>query len=163
VVGAEAERWDLFLKGRGQLLAYVRRLAPTGCECSDVVQEVGLRLLRRPDAVTHAQRLGAWCRAVARHIVLHELRSARIEREKLSVLRFGRGDCPWESERHATNRTTVARELAGMDEPSRELLLRRYVLEQTSDEIAREMNLSGAAVRMRLMRVRSARANGSDS
>ena len=45
-----------------------------------------------------------------------------------------------------------------MDELSREMVVRRYLLGQTSEEIARGFDTSAAAVRMRLMRIRSERA-----
>src|SRR5205814_9530317 len=60
----------------------------------------------------------------------------------------------WEAERRAALRSTLARELERLDPVSRELLLRRYVLEQTSGEIARELGWNPPAVRMRLMRIR---------
>jgi len=152
----EARCWDLFVQERSHLLAYVKRLAPPGCDGIDIVQEVGLRLLCQPDTSMIKDRLSAWCKSVARHIVLHELRAARYERAKLAALDVRRNVDAWEPERRAAIRSTLVRELARLDPISRELLLRRYVLEQTSDEIARVTGLSSAAVRMRLMRARAA-------
>jgi RNA polymerase sigma factor (sigma-70 family) len=147
-------RWRLFLEERARLLAYVRRLAPAGCDGGDVVQEVGLRLLCHDDVSASRTQLVAWCKAVARHIVLHELRAKRYERAKLAALDNVSVPDAWESEWRAAVRSTVAGELDRMDALSRELVVRRYVLEQTSNEIAQEVNLSPAAVRMRLMRIR---------
>src|SRR5262245_34205733 len=152
----EQRCWDLFVKERSQLLSYVKRLAPPGCDSVDVVQEVGLRLLCQPDAAIICERLSAWCKSVARHIVLHELRAARYERAKLAALGTRRNVDAWEPERRAAIRSTLARKLSRLDPLSRDLLLRRYVLEQTSDEIASVTGLSSAAVRMRLMRARVA-------
>src|SRR5262245_48500560 len=151
----EQRCWDLFVKERSQLLSYVKRLAPPGCDSVDVVQEVGVRLLCHPDAAIIRDRLSECRKSVARHIVLHELRAARYERAKLAALDVRRNADAWEPERRAAIRSTLARELGRLDPLSRDLLLRRYVLEQTSDEIARDIALSPAAVRMRLMRVRA--------
>ena len=151
----EERCWKSFVQERRQLLAYVKRLAPPGCDGVDIVQEVGLRLLCQPDAAVIEDRLSAWCKSVARHIVLHELRAARYERAKLAALDVRRNVDAWEPERRAAIRSTLVRKLARIDPLSRDLLLRRYVLEQTSDEIAHITGLSSAAVRMRLMRARA--------
>lgn len=162
IVDAERRRWRLFVEGRGELLAYVRRIAPTSCEAVDVLQEVGLRLLRQSDMVVCRNHVSAWCKSVAKHIVLHELRAARYERAKLAALEVGAMPDAWESERRAALRSTLVRELERMDPVSRDLLLRRYVLEQTSSEIARDLEWSPPAVRMRLMRIRDQLGSRSD-
>ncbi len=155
---ADQERcWSLFLEHRARLTRYVKRLMPELQDPTDVVQEVGLRLLRQsPTMPPHGDRFDAWCRAVARHVVLHELRSARHERKKLAELDLNGQLDSWQPDLRAEARSTLVRRLAGVDAESQELLMRRYVLEQTSQEIARQMNLSAAAVRMRLMRLRDA-------
>ncbi len=60
----------------------------------------------------------------------------------------------WLPERQAATRSVVLQRLEGVDPESRDLLFRRYVLEQTSGEIAQDLKLTAAAVRMRLMRLR---------
>jgi RNA polymerase sigma factor (sigma-70 family) len=147
-------RVRLFIEERDNLLAYVKRIAPIGCEGADILQEVGLRLLCRTDIDADRDHVTAWCKSVARHIVLHELRAARYERAKLSALDAASSPDAWESQTRAALRSTAARELERMDFASRDLVLRRYVLEQTSSEIARDIDLSAPAVRMRLMRIR---------
>jgi RNA polymerase sigma factor (sigma-70 family) len=118
------------------------------------LQEVGLQLLLQPDSAIPRDRFAAWLKSVARHIVLHKLRAQRYERAKLAALDTVSHVDPWASDRDERVRSSLACELEQMDRPSREILLRRYVLGQTSHEIASEMNLSAAAVRMRLMRIR---------
>jgi RNA polymerase sigma factor (sigma-70 family) len=144
----------LFLEEHDKLLAYANRIAPTGYEGADILQEVGVRLLCCNDIEGNRDHVTAWCKSVARHIVFHELRAARYERAKISALDAASTTDAWESQRRAAARSTAARELERMDSTSRELVLRRYVLEQTSKEIARDVDLSAPAVRMRLMRIR---------
>src|SRR5262245_47589668 len=94
-------------------------------DTGDVVQAVGLRLLRQPPAPMYYERFDAWCRSVARHVVLHELRAARHERKKLAALDIERRVDAWEPESRAVVRSTVARRLEGVDAESQELLMRR--------------------------------------
>jgi RNA polymerase sigma-70 factor (ECF subfamily) len=146
--------WTLFLRQRRRLTQYVRRLVPDPQDAIDVVQEVGLRLLRQPSAPASRDQFEAWCRSVARNVVLQDLRAARYERQKLAALgRDGAVDV-WLPERLAAMRSVVIHRLEGVDAESRDLLFRRYVLEQTSGEIAHDLKLTAAAVRMRLMRLR---------
>lgn len=167
MVPAENGRWNLFVEERDNLLAYVKRIAPMGCDDVDIVQEVGLRLLRQTDVAACREQVMAWCKSVARHILLHELRAARYERAKIAALNFDSVPDVWESERRAALRLTLTHELERMDPTSRDLVLRRYVLEQTSQEIARDVELNPPAVRMRLMRIReelgSRTADGEES
>ena len=146
--------WMLFVRQRRRLTQYVRRLVPDLQDATDVVQEVGLRLLRQPSAPASWDQFEAWCRSVARNVVLQDLRAARYERAKLAA--FGRDGAVdvWLPERQAAMRSVVLHRLEGVDPESRDLLFRRYVLEQTSGEIAHDLKLTAAAVRMRLMRLR---------
>src|SRR5687767_13321391 len=112
--------WNLFQQERAHLLAYIKRLAPERCDGVDVLQEVGLRLLRRPDVAVSREALTAWCKAVARHIVLHELRAARYERAKLAALDAAPRQDAWEPERLAALRSTLMDELERMEPVSRD-------------------------------------------
>lgn len=152
--GNGGDRFYFFLEERERLLAYVKRIAPVGCEEIDVLQEVGLRLLAQPEMEGCRDRVTAWCKTVARHIVLHELRAARYERAKIAALELGGTQDAWEPERLATMRATIAGVLERMDPLAREIVIRRYVLEQNSSEIARDLDLTPAGIRMRLKRIR---------
>ncbi len=143
--------WIMFLENQAELTRYVKRLMPDLQDTVDVVQEVGVRLLAQADAPADGERFDAWCRSVARHIVFHEIRATQ-RRRKLDTMP-SRIDA-WEPQLQAVIRVGMRRELEGVDPESREVLLRRYVLEQTSSEIAEQMRLSAPAVRMRLMRLR---------
>jgi RNA polymerase sigma factor (sigma-70 family) len=125
----------------------------------DIVQEVGLRILLQPEAPVAQSQFGAWCRSIVRNVVLEELRSARYERAKAAALDETHRWDVWEPQLKAAARLTIARQLEAIEPGARELLLRRYVLEQNSREIAQDMQLSAAAVRMRLMRLREVLAS----
>jgi len=156
---ADTERcWNLFLAHHRQLQVYVRRLVDAEHDTTDIVHEVALRLLNQPSVPSCNESFGAWCKAVARHIVLQQRRTLRYRRALLTEIDAARWSDAWRAESLSTVRLAVIRQLNDIDPLSRELLLRRYVLEQTSDEIARDTKLSSAAVRMRLMRLRDALA-----
>jgi RNA polymerase sigma factor (sigma-70 family) len=152
---ADTERcWNLFLAHHRQLQVYVRRLVSAEHDTTDIVHEVALRLLNQPSAPSCNESFGAWCKAVARHIVLQQRRALRYRRALLTEIDAGHQSDAWRAEALSTVRLAIIRQLNDIDPLSRELLLRRYVLEQTSDEIAHDTKLSPAAVRMRLMRLR---------
>jgi len=146
--------WRVFFKHRSQLARYVRNLGPSEQDTVDILQEVALRLLRQPRAPAPPQALPAWCKAVARRIVLHELRAARYERHKLAALSMCVSPESRQRDAGAMTRMIVRQWLAAVSDQEREMLLRRYLLEENSWEIAEAMMLSPAAVRMRLMRLR---------
>jgi RNA polymerase sigma factor (sigma-70 family) len=147
---------SLFEQHREQLQRYVRRLVSQEDEVTDIVQEVGVRLLSQPTMPSGEQRFGAWCKAVARHVVLHERRATRYRQALRAEIESAHRSDVFRPQVRAAIRFTVLRQLEGIDPLSQELLVRRYVLEQTSDEISRDIQLSAAAVRMRLMRLREA-------
>jgi len=144
----------VFLQHRRQLVRYVRSLLPSDHDPLDVLQEVALRLLARSKVPVPIEALPAWCNAVARRIVLHQLRAARYEQSKLTALSVHRQIQSGGHEHRSTSRLLLARYLSDVDDTEQEMLLRRYILQQTSFEVGRAMKLSPAAVRMRLMRLR---------
>src|ERR1041385_9176527 len=118
-IAEEDDCWRLFVRERHRLLGYVKRLAPAGCDGVDILQEVGLRLLAQTDMEASPDRVTAWCKTVARHIVAHELRAARYERAKVAALDSHTNSDAWESDRRAVLRSTVVRELERMDQIGR--------------------------------------------
>jgi DNA-directed RNA polymerase specialized sigma24 family protein len=139
------------------LHGYVRRLVGDRERINEVLQEVSLRMLitRGPD---EPMRFSAWSRGIARHVVAHDWRMRRraldeqpLEGDSIEELSAP----PTDPEGHVDARVWMARVRDGIDEAALELLYRRYVLEETGRELADEMAQSPAAIRMRLMRLRS--------
>jgi RNA polymerase sigma factor (sigma-70 family) len=151
-------RSELLVDCMPMLRAYVRRLVKDREAANDVLQEASLRILVLADAPDGDHgRFHAWSRGVARLVALRELRGHRRRGEELRL-----GDSQPEPkhpmpdpERH----TDVCRKLAmatvDLDGGALELLARRYLLEETPKELAAELDESPAAMRMRLMRLRS--------
>ena len=140
------------------LATYVRRLARDRDLANDIVQEVCLRVL-----VGEAPRLPenalAWTRGIARHVARAEWRRRRAwhtpgQGEDLpDNLRDGRST----PEEVADARASLARIVCGTADLT--LLFRRHGEARGPTGLARELGLTPAALRMRLLRLRrSARA-----
>jgi DNA-directed RNA polymerase specialized sigma24 family protein len=150
-------QWRLLIDSLPMLHAYVCRLIGNGERARELLQEVSLRMLatKGPE---DAERYAAWGRGVARHVIAHDWRMRRralaeqpLEDELLDEISNTRVD----PEAHLDARDWIARIADDIDSDGLELLYRRYVLQETGKELADEMAQSPAAIRMRLMRLRS--------
>jgi DNA-directed RNA polymerase specialized sigma24 family protein len=140
------------------LASYVRRLARDRDLANDIVQEVCLRVL-----VGEGPRLSenalAWTRGIARHVARAEWRRRRAwqtpgQGEELPENLRDRRSTP---EEVADARASLARIFHG--QAGAALLLRRHGEARDPTALARELELTPAALRMRLLRLRrSARA-----
>ena len=151
------KQWSLLVDCLPMLHGYLRRLVGDRERANEVLQEVSLRMLitRGPD---DPMRFSAWSRGIARHVVAHDWRMRRrtLEEQPLD------GDLieeisapPTDPEGHLDARVWMSRVRDDIDDGGLELLFRRYVLEETGRELADELSQSPAAIRMRLMRLRS--------
>jgi DNA-directed RNA polymerase specialized sigma24 family protein len=150
-------QWRLLIDSLPMLHGYVCRLTGNGERARELLQEVSLRMLatKGPDA---PERYSAWARGVARHVIAHDWRMRRraqaeqpLEGELLEEVSAVGPD----PEAYLDARDWIARIAGDIDSDGLELLYRRYVLQETGKELADELEQSPAAIRMRLMRLRS--------
>ena len=149
-----AERLEACLPS---LMSYVRRLVGDAEIARDVMQNISVTILTAHEAPTNVPQFFAWCRGVARNVAAYERRVRRRSQSMLpeEELEHDRAD-PETNPEESTNSRKMLRSLVrelGADEF--ELLVRRYVLEEDSNELATELEQSPAALRMRLMRLRA--------
>jgi RNA polymerase sigma factor (sigma-70 family) len=149
-----AERLEACLPS---LMSYVRRLVGDAEIARDVMQNISVVILTASEAPTDGGQFAAWCRGVARNLAAYERRARRRSQSMIedSDIEHDRPD-PETNPEESTNSRKVLRSLVrelGADEF--ELLVRRYVLEEDSNELATELAQSPAALRMRLMRLRA--------
>jgi RNA polymerase sigma factor (sigma-70 family) len=148
-------RWLLLESCIPMLRAYVRRLVKNDEVASEILQEVSVSILSSA-APDETGRFSAWSRGVARHVISREGRRRRRQQAEL--------ECDPESleahdgtdlEHSATLSQTLSRAVDKLDRDALVLLIRRYVLEETPTELATSLARSPAALRMRLMRLRT--------
>jgi DNA-directed RNA polymerase specialized sigma24 family protein len=100
-----------------------------------------------------AERFVGWCCAVARHVALHRLRSKGRAASLMEHLQWVEPPVDEGPEPVTATRRRLELGLDRLDDDAVSLLWNRFVLEETSVEIASRLNVSAASVRMRLNRL----------
>jgi RNA polymerase sigma factor (sigma-70 family) len=166
----EARRWALFLGHRRALTRFARKLVRNTEDAQDLVQDLGLLVTEHATGPSDEAHFRAWCRGMIRNIAAHHWRATARRFDHASPVGLDILEYP-EDEPHADPEAkTDVREqlgqLGALDDLSLELLRRRYILGETSCEIARSLRRSPESVRMKLMRLRvtlrDAAANGGE-
>jgi len=139
------------------LKGYVRRLANSDEQAKEILQEVSLQMLTSsgPDDPV---RYAAWARGVVRHVMAQDWRARRRKRAEHpfeETLLEDLAAPPKDPEGHLDARASVERIVDDLDREQLELLYRRYVLQESGKELADQLASSPAAMRMRLMRLRT--------
>lgn len=150
-------QWDLLVDCVPMLRSYLRHLVGDRDRANDALQEVSLRILAGSGPLD-PERFAAWSRGIARHVIAHDWRMLRRARAELPLEDDLLGDASEtqvDPDGHLDARAWMARAIADIDHDGLDLLFRRYVLEETGKELADELAQSPAAIRMRLMRLRS--------
>jgi DNA-directed RNA polymerase specialized sigma24 family protein len=155
---------SLFAECLPVLSAFVRRIAGDAQAAKEILQEVSVRALagEGPD---EPERFLAWCCGVARHVLASEWRMRKRARAEIPIddeLAEAIGAPHFDLESYVDARAWVSRARRRVDTPALNLLVRRYVFEETGAELAGELEQSSAALRMRLMRLRSVLLGGAD-
>jgi DNA-directed RNA polymerase specialized sigma24 family protein len=133
------------------LRAYVRALEDDPEAAGDVFQEVIVHLLSAPEVPDDVAGFADHGRRIAREFARGERRSATeqpFEEEPQD---------PWRDPEHAVDtREALERAVHHLGDDALELLVRRYVLGENARELANGRSQTPAALRVRLMRLRSA-------
>lgn len=150
-------KWRLLIGALPMLRAYVHRLSGNEEQARDLLQEASVRMLTT-EGPDDPERYAAWARGVVRHVIAHDWRMRRraraeqpFEEERMEEL----AEPPSDPEAHLDARAWVERIVDDLDSDGLELLYRRYVLQESGKELADDHASSPAAMRMRLMRLRS--------
>jgi RNA polymerase sigma factor (sigma-70 family) len=146
------------------LFAFVRRRVGDRETTNEILQEVSLRALAGAGP-SDPESFLSWSCGIARHVIGMEWRRRRRVRAQQPldepIIDQLRDPLASPDQRFAA-RASLERAL-GDDAESLALLLRRYLDNVSGKELASEMGLTPAALRMRLMRIRStARARRGD-
>jgi RNA polymerase sigma-70 factor (ECF subfamily) len=155
---APERRWELFLESRDRFTRLAFHLLGNAEDAQDLVQDVGLRVLRHSTGPRDEACFQAWCKALIRNGAADHRRLAG--RRPLELVGLGIDDfharlTPPDPMLAVERRTKLQKHLYELDASSYQVLVRRYVLGQTATEIANDLNSSPAGVRMKLKRLRS--------
>jgi RNA polymerase sigma-70 factor (ECF subfamily) len=151
-------RWELFVASRERLTRLAFHLMGNAEDAQDLLQDVGLRVLRHPTGPRDEACFQAWCKGLLRNGAADHRRSAG--RRPIEFVGLGIDDycarlTPVDPMLAFEQRARLVKHLGELTPRSRQVLVRRYVLEQTATEIASDTNSSPAGVRMKLKRLRS--------
>jgi RNA polymerase sigma factor (sigma-70 family) len=152
-----------------RLRAFVRRLVGDRETEEELLQEISLRALAG-EGPGDEEFFLAWSCGIARHVIGIEWRRRRRARAELPIEDEGLADelCDPMAfpDTCVAARESLLHAMNDLDPDGLDLLIRRYILGKAGKDLAQEMELSPAALRMRLMRLRTtlkARRDGSEN
>jgi RNA polymerase sigma-70 factor (ECF subfamily) len=153
-----ARRWELFLESRDRFTRLAFQLLGNAEDAQDLVQDVGLRVLRHPTGPRDGACFQAWCKGLLRNGAADFRRTTGrrpVELVGLGIDDYSARLTPVDPMLAVEQRTKLSKHLGDLDHDSRQVLMRRYVLGQTATEIASDLKSSPAGVRMKLKRLRT--------
>jgi RNA polymerase sigma factor (sigma-70 family) len=148
------DRRALFAANQRAVRRAARRLSSCDEDADDIVQDVAVVVLAHADGPPDAECFVGWCCSVARHLALHRHRGdvrAAFFKERLQHVPSPISDD--DPERVVATRRRLEAWLERLDEDAVHLLWNRFVLEETSVEIASRRDVSPQSIRMRLARL----------
>lgn len=149
-----ADRRALFVANRLAIRRAARRFSATTDDADDIFQDVAVVVFAHDRGPPDAAGFVGWCCSVARHLALHRRRSEG----RAAALKEGLQHDPPPFVDHDPERAVAAQRrlesgLDRLDEESLSLLWNRFVLEETSVEVASRLQISPVSIRMRLSRL----------
>lgn len=149
---------ELLIDCMPRLRAFVRRLVGDRDIEEELLQEISLRALAGQGPGDEEFFL-AWSCGIARHVIGIEWRRRRRARAELPIEDEGLADelCDPMAfpDTCVAARESLLHAMNDLDPGGLDLLIRRYILGKPGKDLAEEMELSPAALRMRLMRLRT--------
>jgi RNA polymerase sigma-70 factor (ECF subfamily) len=145
-----------FQKERQPLLSYIRALTCDGDKADDLIQDISVVVLRKANAGERPENLPAWCRGIARNLLLRERRDNQrlvyfnSENWIALVDRAFEENEPQPEEHRGTLRKCIDK----MGDSARELIDLRYTQALKLKDIARRLKRSELAVQVSLSRLR---------
>lgn len=161
----QRRRSELLVRFIPILRSYVRRRSADREAARDALQEIILHVLSDPNCPEDAARFTEYCRSVAQQVVgrepppLYAAPSAALPEMEDELSDDDNSEPPdplGDPEHAADTREELSRAIHRLNDDALRLLVRRYVLEENANELARDLSQTPAAMRVRLMRLRSA-------
>lgn len=133
----------IYNKGCGKIAAM---------DVEELASDVFIALWNQADSIA-SWHLKGWLGKVARNKTIDWLRKYR-ETEDIDTIPLYVDERLWERMEDIERRAVIESALAELKPQYRELFYRRYILEQSSQEIGEKMGIDAATVRSRLVRGR---------
>ncbi|MEM6672862.1 MAG: sigma-70 family RNA polymerase sigma factor [Planctomycetota bacterium] len=146
---------DLLLAQTGWLRSLARRLVGDPADADDLTQDtLAMALEAPPRGGADPRVLRAWLATVLRRRASHGVRAAgrRADRERVAAREDLNTDDAARIVERADTARSLAEEVLRLPDPHRSVLLLRYFEGRSTEEIAEELGLTTANVRMRLSR-----------
>lgn len=164
--GYSSEKFIAYVReNHASLRGFVRSLGVASMWVDDLAQEAFVIAYQRMEDFDETRDFGAWVRGIARNLVINERRKdarrKRILSDNLTEVLVASSSLP-ENEVEEKGDRAQAKVLALREclklvpDKSRALVKARYENEKTAPDIAVQLNMSAAAVRKSLERVRKA-------
>lgn len=143
------------------LLSYIQALVGDANDAEDILQEVGVQVLKKDQEQfpEESGKFAAWCRGIARNLVLHHYRARQRNRVltnqrllDLLDLAYEEADPKQESLREYS--MALGECLRQLPHHSRDIIRMRYFDGLTSPEIAKRLQRTPVAIRKALSRLR---------
>ena len=153
------------IRDRHQLSAFIYGLLRDAHLAEDVLQEVWVRLAAEIEKGTHLENQTAWCRGVARNLVLRhwekqrsaivvansEMLAAFLDRVETAFAEDERPSDLWAARQKALDECVTV-----LPERSRQLLSLKYAARNSMEDIARHVGQTTETVTKALFRIRQA-------
>ena len=154
------DKFSQFLRCAESIERYIHRRVRDREISAELLQDVSILLLGHRGAPPSGQTFDAWCHGIARNVVAHYFRK---QRRQVALLNRAEPEghtllaqAPHDPEHIFATRELLDKMFANVDERSRRLMIERYLMGRSADELAEQAEQSPSAVRMKLMRVRGA-------
>ncbi len=145
---------ELIRRYEGMALSVAYARTRNASDAGDIVQEAFLRAWQRLDSLDDPSRFGHWLSRMIRNLAIDQARRNRPGSldDSYDPAADDLGPAPMEI---AEQKRQIDRALQGLDELSRECVILRYYENMSSKEIAEALDITPAAVDMRLSRART--------
>ena len=164
--GYSSEKFIAYVReNHAGLRGFVRSLGVAPMWVDDLAQEALVIAYERMEDFDENRDFGAWVRGIARNLVINERRKdarrKRIVADNLTDVLLASSSTqdsePEEQGDRAVAKVAALREcLKAVPEKSRALIQEKYESEKSAPDIAAKLNMTSAAVRKSLERVRTA-------
>lgn len=147
-----------FQRDRFRLLAYIRALVGDPVQTEDIFQEVSVVVLQKAEEFIPGRDLAAWCRGIARNLILQERKARRrirpFEDDRILDLIDVAFVEHEEDDLLEARRNQIRTCLGRLSPAARDLVELRYVSGLSLRQLSERLSRSEASVQVALSRIR---------